>query len=87
MRPELSANLLHPGRAQLALVGGGFHLDELVRRERAVDLGQDGFGEPLVAHDDDGFQGVGLRAQFAAAGQGDRRFHGPIIARIAGRRP
>lgn len=84
---ELPADLLHPRRARFALVGGGLHLDELVGLERPVDLGEDGFGEPLVADDDDRLEGVGLGAQLAAPGQGDRCFHGAIIARIAGRRP
>jgi len=87
MRLELRADLLHPRGAPLPLVGGGLHLDELVRLQGALDLGEDGFGEPLVADDDDGLQGVGLGAQLAAAGQGDRRLHARIIARIAGSRP
>jgi len=87
MRLELFADLRHPGAAPLALVGGGLHLDELVRRKGAADLGEHGFGEPLVADDDDGLEDVGPRAQFAAAGEGDRRFHARIIARIARGRP
>ena len=87
MRLELLADFRHPGAAQVALVGGGLHLDELVRRQGAADLGEDGFGEPLVADDDDGLEDVGLRAQFAAAGEGDRGFHARIIARIARGRP
>lgn len=84
---ELPADLLHPGGAQLALVGGGLHLDELVGREGAVDLGEDGFGEALVAHDDHGLQGMGLGAKLASAREGDRRLHAAIIARFGEGRP
>lgn len=87
MGVELSADLLHPGGAQVALVGGGLHLDELVRVERAADLGEDGVGEPLVADDDDRLEGMGLGAKLASAREGDRRLHAAIIARFGGGRP
>ncbi len=38
MRPQPFAQLRHPGGAGLAVVGGGLHLDELVRVEGAADL-------------------------------------------------
>ena len=67
MRLEAQADLLHPRRARGTIVGGCAHLDELVRFQRAVDLGHHLFGESLVADDDDGIEVMGLGAQFAAA--------------------
>jgi hypothetical protein len=43
-------------------------LDELVRRERQVDLVQHRRREPVVTDADDGVQVVGFRAQRAALG-------------------
>jgi 23S rRNA (uridine2552-2'-O)-methyltransferase len=71
MRREPLAQLFHPRRAGLAVVGGGLHLDELVGGERAVHLGDDRVGETLVADDHDGGEGVGPGAQFAPAGGGE----------------
>jgi hypothetical protein len=82
LRRELAADRLHPRRARLAVVGGGLHLDEFVRREGAVDLGEDRVGEALVADPDDGVQGVGPGAQFAAAG-GRKGRHAGIMTHIA----
>jgi len=82
MRPEPLAKQRHPGGARLALVGGGLHLDELVGLERAVHLGDDGFGEPLVADHHDGGKAMGLGAQFAAAGGGEDG-HAGIMTRFA----
>jgi len=87
MSLQLFADRFHPRGARLALVGGGLHLDQLVGREAAVDLGHHGVGEALVADDDDGLQGVGEGAQFAAAGGGQRLRHGAIIPEFAGGRP
>jgi hypothetical protein len=70
------ADLRHPGGARLPVVRGGLHLDELVRLERAVDFGDDGLGEALVADHDDGAQGMGFGAQFAAAGGREGRHAG-----------
>jgi hypothetical protein len=61
------ANLFHPELARVAVVGGGADLDQLMRLQRAVDLGEDFVGEAvLVADDDDGGELVRLRAQLAA---------------------
>jgi hypothetical protein len=68
LRIESLADLLHPQLARVAVVGRGADLDELVRLERAVDLGQHLVGEPLpVADDHYGNERVRLGAQFAAA--------------------
>ena len=58
--------------------GRGAHLDQLVRLEGAVDLGQHLVGEPLVADDDDGAEGVGFGAQLAAFLRGKRIHRGSI---------
>jgi len=65
---EALADLLHPQLARAAVVGRRADLDELVRLQRAVDLGQHLVGEALVADDDDGIEAVCLGAQFASAG-------------------
>jgi hypothetical protein len=67
MRLEPRADRAHPLFAQLAIVGRRAHLDQLVRLERAVDLGDDLVGEALVADDDDRIELVRLSAQLAAA--------------------
>lgn len=64
---EALADLRHPLRARLAVVGRRADLDELVGLERAVDLRDDHVGEALVADDDEGIELVRLGAQFAAA--------------------
>ena len=64
---HLLANGLHPRAARIAIIRSGAHLDELVRRERAIDLGDHGVGETLVADDDDRGELVRCGAQFAAA--------------------
>jgi hypothetical protein len=76
---ELRADLHEPGAARLAVVGPGADLDQLVRLQGAVDLGDDGFGEALVADEDDGAQLVGLGAQRAAAIGREWGGHGRII--------
>jgi hypothetical protein len=75
---EPLADLRHPRGARPAVVGGGLHLDEPVRLERAVHLGDDRLGEALVADHDDGVEGVGLGAQRTAAGGGEGG-HGRIM--------
>jgi hypothetical protein len=64
---EPRADRAHPLFAQLAVVGRRAHLDQLVRLERAVDLGDDFVGETFVADDDDRIELVRLSAQLAAA--------------------
>lgn len=66
MGVQARADRVQPCPARLAVGPGGAHLDELVRLEGAVDLGDDLVGEPLVADEDDGAEGVGLAAQLAA---------------------
>jgi hypothetical protein len=66
MRLELLADRFHPHVARVAIVGRGAHLDELMRRQGAVDLGDHLVGEPLVADDHDGIQLVRFGAQLAA---------------------
>jgi hypothetical protein len=69
MRFQLLADRLHPHAARFALVGHGAHLDQLVRLEGAVDLGEHLVGEALlVADDDDRGKLVRRGAQLAAAG-------------------
>jgi hypothetical protein len=67
MRLEPLADAVHPLLAQFSVVGRRAHLDQLVRLERAVDLGDDFVGETFVADDDDGIELVRLSAQLAAA--------------------
>jgi hypothetical protein len=76
------ADLRHPGNARVAVAGRGLHLDELVRLERPVHLGEHRIGETLVADDDDGAEGMGLGTQFAAAGGGELG-HGQIMTHNA----
>jgi hypothetical protein len=83
VRAQACADIRHPGRAGLALVGRGLDLDEFVRPERAVDFGNHGLREALVADDDDGGEVVGFGAQFAAAG-GGHGWHRRIMTRFAG---
>jgi len=82
MRLEPLAQQGHPGGARLAVAGRGLHLDELVGLQRAVHLGDDGFGEPLVADHHDGGKAMGQGAQFAAAG-GGKYGHPGIMTRFA----
>jgi hypothetical protein len=49
--------------ALVAVQRRGAHLDQLVVRERAVDLREHGVGEPLLAELQDGAQGVGARLE------------------------
>jgi hypothetical protein len=66
---ELLADRLQPRVARVAVVGRGAHLDQLVRLQRAVDLGKDLVRQAiLVADDDDRRKLVRLGAQLAAAG-------------------
>ena len=67
MGVEALADLLHPEAARVAVVGVRADLDQLVRLQRAVDLGQDFVGEALVADEDDGRERVRFGPQFAAA--------------------
>jgi hypothetical protein len=67
VRRELLADRFHPDVPRVAILRRGAHLDELVRLQRAVDLGQHLVGEALVADEDDGFQAVSLRAKLAAS--------------------
>jgi len=46
------------------------HLDQLVRLEAALDLGENGFAQPFLADAGDGTQAVGAGAQGAALGRG-----------------
>jgi hypothetical protein len=68
---EPRADLVHPLLARLAVGAGRLHLDELVRLQRAVDLGDDFFGETLVADDHEGIELVRLRSQLAASRRGE----------------
>jgi hypothetical protein len=67
VRLEPLADGAHPGVARIPLAGGGAHLDQLMRLERAVDFCEDLVGKALVADDDDRDELVGLCAQVAAA--------------------
>jgi len=66
VRLQPLANGLQPDVARIPLAAGSPHFDELVRLERAVDLGHHLVGEALVADDHDGTELVRLRAQLAA---------------------
>jgi hypothetical protein len=66
--------LADAGECYLALVAierGRAHLDQLVVRERAVDLGDYGVGEALVAQLQDGVQRMGARPKCLALGRGE----------------
>jgi hypothetical protein len=67
MRLEARADLFHPRRARRAVVARRFHLDELMRLERALDLGEHFAGQPLVADDRGRGERMRLGAQLAAA--------------------
>jgi hypothetical protein len=71
MRLQAVADRLDPDGPGVALVGRGAHLDELVRLERAVDLGDHLVGEALVADDHDRRELMGLGAQLAAPFRGE----------------
>jgi hypothetical protein len=49
--------------ALLAVERGCAHLDQLVVRERAVDFGDHGVGEALLAQLQDGVQGMSARLE------------------------
>jgi hypothetical protein len=66
VRLEPRADRLHPRPAGIAVIGRRAHLDERVRLERAVDLGDDFLGEALVADDDHRSELVRPRSQLAA---------------------
>ena len=57
-------------------------LDELVRRERDVDLVQHGGRQPMLADDHDRMQRVGPGAQRAAFGGGERVHGAHSTARV-----
>ena len=80
MRLEPVADRLQPHVAGIALAGRGPDLDELVRLQGAVDLGQHLVGEALVADDDDGAELVGFGAQLAALFRRERNHRGSISA-------
>ena len=67
MRLELLADRFHPHVARVAIAGRGPHLDQLVRLQGAVDLGDHLVGEALVADDHGGTELVRFGAQQAAA--------------------
>jgi len=50
-------------RALVAVERRGAYLDQLVMRERAVDLGEHGVGKALAAELEDGVQGMGAGFQ------------------------
>jgi hypothetical protein len=52
--------------ARVAVERRGAYLDQLVVRERAVDLGDDRIGEALLAELEDRMQGVGAPSEFLA---------------------
>ena len=52
--------------ARVAVERRRAHLDQLVVRERAVDLGDDRVGEALLAQLQDRMQGVGAPAELLA---------------------
>jgi hypothetical protein len=67
LRLQPLADLLHPQLAGVSIVRGRADLDQLMRLQRPVDLGEDFVGEAvLVADDDDRGELVRLRAQLAA---------------------
>ena len=57
--------------SMLALGALDLDLDEFVRLERALDLGNDGRGEAVVGDRDDGVEVMGACAQVAALGRGE----------------
>ena len=62
------ADLLHPQLACVAIVGRRADLDQLMRLQGPIDLGEDFVREPvLLADDHHRGEFVRLRAQFAAA--------------------
>ena len=66
-----AAQLLHEGVALLALGALDLDLDEFVRLQRALDFGNDGRSEAVVADRDDGVEVMGAGAQVAALGRGE----------------
>lgn len=62
------ADLAEQGLALDALDAVDAHLDQFVRLEAAVDLGEDGFAEAVLADAGDGMQAVGAGAQRPAQG-------------------
>lgn len=63
LRPGALADARERHRALLAVERCRAHLDELVVRQRAVDLGDYGVGEPLLAQLQDRVEGVGARPE------------------------
>ena len=64
------AQLLHQGLALLAFGALDLDLDELVRLQGALDLGEDGWREAVAGDGHDGVQVVGAGAKVAALGRG-----------------
>lgn len=62
------ADLAEQGLALDAFDAIGAHLDQLVCLEAAVDFGEDGLAEAILADAGDGMQAVGAGAQRPAQG-------------------
>lgn len=62
------ADFAEQGLALGALDVINAHLDQFVRLEAAVDLGEDGLAEAFLADAGDGMQAVGAGAQRSAQG-------------------
>jgi len=81
MRLELLADRFHPDVPRVAVVGGRAHLDELVRLQRAVDLGEDLVREALVADEHGGRELVRFGAQLAPSFRRELGHRGSISKR------
>jgi len=79
---QLLADRLHPDVPRVAVVGRGAHLDELVRLQSPVDLGDHLVGESLVADDHGGRELVRLGAQLASSLRREIRHRGSISKRL-----
>jgi hypothetical protein len=63
------ADALEVGNPVLATIAEDADLYEFVRLKAGVDFLEDGVAEAVLGDGDDGVQGVGTGAQFAAAGR------------------
>ena len=65
---QAGADFGEQGPALVALDAVDAHLDQLVRLEAAVDLGEDGVAEAILADAGNGVQAMGAGAQRPALG-------------------
>jgi hypothetical protein len=68
--------------ARVAIERRRAHLDQLVMRERPVDLGHHGVGEALLAELQDRMQRMGARPQRLALGGRERRARASLVRHL-----